>query len=298
MLTTILNKELNLEEESRFEAGFVGIVGQSSALREVLQLVEMVAASDSTALLLGETGTGKELVARAIHDRSRRKERTFVKVNCAAIPSGLLESELFGHERGAFTGAITQKIGRLELADQGSLFLDEIGDIPLELQPKLLRVLQERESDASSELVPGKVALVAEIEEEEITPVDEGMEALGGHVLRRSLHELKHAENQHDITVIKAEIAQSKAEHSQARAERKAKLEARIDALNAKLKQKSDQAKVRRESFRRQAEAKVEALKAKAAQSKQNMKARHEKRLAAVKNEYKKWADEMASQFN
>jgi formate hydrogenlyase transcriptional activator len=145
MLTTILNKELNLEEESRFETGFVGIVGQSSALREVLDLVDMVAPSDSTVLLLGETGTGKELIARAIHDRSRRKDRTFVKVNCAAIPSGLLESELFGHERGAFTGAITQKIGRLELADQGSLFLDEIGDIPLELQPKLLRVLQERE---------------------------------------------------------------------------------------------------------------------------------------------------------
>jgi uncharacterized membrane protein len=152
--------------------------------------------------------------------------------------------------------------------------------------------------DAAKELVPGKVALVAEIEEEEITPVDERMEALGGHILRRSLHELRHAENQHDIAVIKAEIAQSKAEHSQARAERKAKLDARIDALNAKLKQKSDQAKVRRETIRRQAEAKVEALRAKAAQSKQNMKARHEKRLAAVKNEYKKWVEEMASQFN
>jgi len=133
------------EEEVPVQAGFPGIVGQSRALREVLELVEMVAASDSTVLLLGETGTGKELIARAIHDRSRRRCKTFVKVNCAAIPSGLLESELFGHERGAFTGAITQQIGRLELADQGSLFLDEIGDIPLEVQPKLLRVLQERE---------------------------------------------------------------------------------------------------------------------------------------------------------
>ncbi|MGP0018303.1 MAG: sigma-54 interaction domain-containing protein [Candidatus Sulfotelmatobacter sp.] len=126
-------------------AGCEGIVGQSSSLREVLQQVEMVAETDSTVLLLGETGTGKELIARAIHDRSRRKRHTLVKVNCAAIPGGLLESELFGHERGAFTGAITQRIGRFELADQGSLFLDEIGDIPLELQPKLLRVLQERE---------------------------------------------------------------------------------------------------------------------------------------------------------
>jgi formate hydrogenlyase transcriptional activator len=125
--------------------GYHGIIGQSLALREVLQMVERVAVGGSTVLLLGETGTGKELVARAIHNRSNRGNRSFVKLNCAAIPSGLLESELFGHERGAFTGAITQKAGRLELADQGSLFLDEIGDIPLELQPKLLRVLQERE---------------------------------------------------------------------------------------------------------------------------------------------------------
>ena len=127
------------------EAEFEGIIGQSSALQKVLQMVQHVAAGDSTVLLLGETGTGKELIARAIHNRSGRRGRAFVKLNCAAIPSGLLESELFGHERGAFTGAITQKIGRVELADQGSLFLDEIGDIALELQPKLLRVLQERE---------------------------------------------------------------------------------------------------------------------------------------------------------
>jgi formate hydrogenlyase transcriptional activator len=137
--------DLDLDEEIRNEAGFEGIVGQSPALRQVLRLIETVATGDSTVLLLGETGTGKELIARAIHNRSRRKERNFVKLNCAAIPTGLLESELFGHERGAFTGAIAQKVGRLECADRGSLFLDEIGDIPLELQPKLLRVLQERE---------------------------------------------------------------------------------------------------------------------------------------------------------
>jgi formate hydrogenlyase transcriptional activator len=140
-----VNNEFGWQDEIRGEATFAGIVNRSSALRQVLQLVETVAATDSTVLLLGETGTGKELIARALHDRSHRKPRTLVKLNCAAIPNGLLESELFGHERGAFTGAITQKIGRLELADQGTLFLDEVGDIPLELQPKLLRVLQERE---------------------------------------------------------------------------------------------------------------------------------------------------------
>jgi formate hydrogenlyase transcriptional activator len=141
----LAQEKLYLEEEIRGEMDFEGIVGRSSGFRHVLSLVETVAPSDSTVLLLGETGTGKELIARAIHERSRRKDRTFVKLNCAAIPTGLLESELFGHEKGAFTGAISQKIGRLELADHGSLFLDEVGDIPAEIQPKLLRALQERE---------------------------------------------------------------------------------------------------------------------------------------------------------
>src|SRR5579872_80509 len=141
----LAQEKLYLEEEIRSEMDFEQIVGNSPALKHVLQLVETVAASDSTVLLLGETGTGKELIARAIHECSRRKQRTFVKLNCAAIPTGLLESELFGHERGAFTGAISQKIGRMELADQGTLFLDEVGDIPVEIQPKLLRALQERE---------------------------------------------------------------------------------------------------------------------------------------------------------
>ena len=141
----LAQEKLYLEDEIRGELDFEGIVGQSSGLRNVLHLVETVASSDSTVLLTGETGTGKELIARAIHERSRRKDRTFVKMNCASIPTGLLESELFGHERGAFTGAVTQKLGRLELADKGTLFLDEVGDIPLEIQPKLLRALQERE---------------------------------------------------------------------------------------------------------------------------------------------------------
>jgi formate hydrogenlyase transcriptional activator len=141
----LAQEKLYLEEEIRTDSGFERIIGKSAALKRVLQMVETVAPSDSTVLLLGETGTGKELIARAIHDRGRRKDRTFVKLNCAAIPTGLLESELFGHEKGAFTGAIAQKVGRLELADQGTLFLDEVGDIPIEIQPKLLRVLQERE---------------------------------------------------------------------------------------------------------------------------------------------------------
>jgi len=123
---------------------FAGIIGQSFALQNVLQVVEMVAATSATVLLLGETGTGKELIARAIHERSWRRKETFVTLNCGAIPASLFESELFGHERGAFTGANMQRPGRLELADHGTLFLDEVGDMPLELQPKLLRTLQER----------------------------------------------------------------------------------------------------------------------------------------------------------
>ena len=141
----LVQEKLYLEQEIRGDMHFEQIVGNSPALKRVLELVETVAPNDSTVLLLGETGTGKELIARAVHDRSRRKDRTFVKLNCAAIPTGLLESELFGHEKGAFTGAVAQKIGRLELADQGTLFLDEVGDIPIEIQPKLLRALQERE---------------------------------------------------------------------------------------------------------------------------------------------------------
>ncbi len=138
-------EKLYLEEEIRSEFNFEEIIGDSPSLRRTLSQVELAAPAGTTVLILGETGTGKELIARAIHNLSPRRERTFVKVNCAAIPAGLLESELFGHERGAFTGALTQKIGRFEFADKGTLFLDEVGDLPLELQPKLLRVLQEQE---------------------------------------------------------------------------------------------------------------------------------------------------------
>jgi formate hydrogenlyase transcriptional activator len=149
-VSTEINRELDeetldLRDEVLSTCMFEDIVGKSEALRRVLSEIETVAPADSTVLIYGETGTGKELIARAVHNLSSRKSNTFVKLNCAAIPTGLLESELFGHERGAFTGAISQRVGRFELAHRGTIFLDEIGEIPLELQPKLLRVLQERE---------------------------------------------------------------------------------------------------------------------------------------------------------
>jgi len=152
-----------LQGEIRSEGRFTEIVGDSPALKQVLDQVATVAPSEATVLILGETGTGKELVARAVHRLGRRKDGAFIKVNCAAIPTGLLESELFGHEKGAFTGAISQKIGRMELADGGTLFLDEVGEIPLELQPKLLRVLQDQEFErlGSNRTIKVNLRLVA-----------------------------------------------------------------------------------------------------------------------------------------
>jgi transcriptional regulator with GAF, ATPase, and Fis domain len=159
----LAQENLYLEDEIRSDANFKEIVGKSPELRRVLKLVETVAPTDSTVLIYGETGTGKELIARAIHNLSPRRSRTFVRLNCAAIPTGLLESELFGHEKGAFTGAVAQRIGRLELANNGTLFLDEIGDIPPELQPKLLRALQEREFErlGSTRTLSTNVRLIA-----------------------------------------------------------------------------------------------------------------------------------------
>ena len=157
------DEQLHVEPEISSEHCFEDIVGKSAALRKVLEQVAIVAPTDSTVLLHGETGTGKELIARAIHNLSSRRDRTYVRMNCAAIPSGLLESELFGHEKGAFTGALMQRKGRFELADGGSLFLDEIGDISLELQPKLLRAVQEQEFErlGSSRTIQVDVRLIA-----------------------------------------------------------------------------------------------------------------------------------------
>ena len=159
----LAEEKVYLEDEIRTDSRFEEIVGQSRALKANLQQVETVAPTDSTVLIYGETGTGKELLARAIHNLSSRRQGTFVKLNCAAIPTGLLESEMFGHEKGAFTGAIAQRIGRFELAHRGTMFLDEVGEIPLELQPKLLRVLQEREFErlGSSRTIRTDARLVA-----------------------------------------------------------------------------------------------------------------------------------------
>ncbi len=157
------SEKLYLEDELRTSGNFDEIIGTSKVLARVLKQIETVAPTNSTVLILGETGTGKERLARAVHDLSPRRERAFVKVNCASVPAGLLESELFGHEKGAFTGAIAQRIGRFELAHQGTLFLDEVGEIPLELQPKLLRVLQEKQFErvGSSRTITSDVRIVA-----------------------------------------------------------------------------------------------------------------------------------------
>jgi formate hydrogenlyase transcriptional activator len=169
-------EKLYLEGEIRSERGFEEIIGRSSVIRGVLRMIETVAPTDSTVLIYGETGTGKELVARAIHERSSRNSKAFVKLNCAAIPTGLLESELFGHERGAFTGAIMQRVGRFELANHGTAFLDEIGEISLELQPKLLRILQEREFErlGSTRTIKTDARLIAATNRDLAACVEEG----------------------------------------------------------------------------------------------------------------------------
>ncbi len=162
-ITSDEEERLYLESEIRSEHNFDDIVGKSDALHKVLEQIAIVAPTDSTVLLHGETGTGKELIAKAIHNLSSRRDRPFVRINCAAIPSGLLESELFGHEKGAFTGALMQQKGRFELADHGSLFLDEIGDISMELQPKLLRAVQEQEFErlGSAKTIQVDVRIIA-----------------------------------------------------------------------------------------------------------------------------------------
>ena len=171
----LAEEKLYLEEEIQTEYNFEEIIGDGLALRAVLKEVRVVGPTDSTVLILGETGTGKELIARALHNRSDRRERTFVKLNCAAIPTGLLESELFGHEKGAFTGAIATKIGRFELADRGTLVLDEVGEIPLELQVKLLRVLQEQEFErlGSTRTIRANVRILAATNRDLVRLVEE-----------------------------------------------------------------------------------------------------------------------------
>jgi formate hydrogenlyase transcriptional activator len=171
----LAQEKLYLEDEIRSELNFEEIVGKSEALRYVLKQVETVAPTDSTVLIYGETGTGKELIARALHNLGSRRSDAFVKLNCAAIPTGLLESELFGHEKGAFTGAIAQRVGRFELASRGTVFLDEVGEIPLELQPKLLRVLQEREFErlGSSRTLRTDARLIAATNRDLAAMVDE-----------------------------------------------------------------------------------------------------------------------------
>ncbi len=160
---SLKHENLWLNEQIHNNESFSEIIYQSDAMRNILEQVDLVAASDSTVLILGETGTGKELIARAIHRLSDRHHRSMIKMNCAAIPSGLLESDLFGHDKGAFTGATTTHIGRFEMADKSTLFLDEIGDMPLDLQPKLLRVLQEREIEriGGNKVIPVDVRLIA-----------------------------------------------------------------------------------------------------------------------------------------
>src|SRR5208282_2331299 len=170
------DQRVYLESEISSVYNFEDIVGRSSAFQKVLEQVTIVAPTNSTVLLHGETGTGKELIARAIHNLSSRRQRTFVRLNCAAIPSGLLESELFGHEKGAFTGALMQRKGRFELADRGSLFLDEIGDLSLELQPKLLRAVQEQEFErlGSARTIQVNVRMIAATHRDLPTMIREG----------------------------------------------------------------------------------------------------------------------------